>query len=285
MLKLTRQLYTWTGDARYFDYYERVMWNHRLGTIYPETGATMYYLSHTPGAWKTFGTEDQSFWCCTGTGVEEYAKLADSIYFHDDEGVFVNLFIPSELNWAARGFRLRQETKFPQQPGTTLVVGADRPVQLTLRLRMPEWLAGRGSVTVNGKPLEASAGAGGYLALTRTWKGGDRIEMALPMDLHVAAMPDDPTLQAVLYGPLVLAGDLGSQGLTKDMIVGPEGPEVDRLPLETPGFRTAGADPKEWMRPAGEPLTFRTTGQPRDITFAPLNRIFDKRYSVYWRVG
>jgi DUF1680 family protein len=285
MLKLTRQLYTWTGDPRYFDYYERVMLNHRLGTIYPETGATMYYLSHTPGAWKTFGTEDQSFWCCTGTGVEEYAKLTDSIYFHDDEGVFVNLFIPSELNWAGRGFRLRQETKFPEQPGTTLVVGADRPVQLTLRLRVPEWLAGRGSVTVNGKPLEASAGPGGYLALTRTWTTGDRIEMALPMDLHVAAMPDDPALQAVLYGPLVLAGDLGSQGLTKGMIVGPEGPEVDRLPLEIPGFRAAGADPKEWIRPTGEPLTFRTTGQPRDITLAPLNRIFDKRYSVYWRVG
>ena len=244
MLKLTRQLYTWTGDPRYFDYYERVMLNHRLGTIYPETGATMYYLSHTPGAWKTFGTEDQSFWCCTGTGVEEYAKLTDSIYFHDDEGVFVNLFIPSELNWSARGFRLRQETKFPQQPGTTLVVGADRPVQLTLRLRVPEWLAGRGSVTVNGKPLEASAGPGGYLTLTRTWMSGDRIEMALPMDLHVAAMPDDPALQAVLYGPLVLAGDLGSQGLTKEMIVGPEGPEVERLPLEIPGLKTAGADPK-----------------------------------------
>ncbi len=285
MLKLTRQLYTWTGDPRYFDYYERIMLNHRLGTIYPETGATMYYLSHTPGAWKTFGTENESFWCCTGTGVEEYAKLTDSIYFHDDEGVFVNLFIPSELNWAARGFRLRQETRFPEQPGTTLVVGADRPIQLTLRLRVPEWLAGRGSVTVNGKPLEASAGPGGYLALARTWANGDRIEMALPMDLHVSAMPDDPALQAVLYGPLVLAGDLGSQGLTKQMIVGPEGPEVERLPLEIPSFRTAGADPKEWMRPADEPLTFRTSGQPRDITFAPLNRMFDKRYSVYWRVG
>jgi DUF1680 family protein len=109
--------------------------------------------------------------------------------------------------------------------------------------------------------------------------------MALPMDLHVAAMPDDPALQAVLYGPLVLAGDLGSQGLTKEMIVGPEGPEVDRLPLEIPSFRTAGADPKEWIRPTGEPLTFRTTGQPRDITLAPLNRLFNKRFSVYWRVG
>jgi len=285
MLKLTRQLYTWTGDPRYFDYYERVMFNHRLGTIHPETGATMYFLSLTPGAWKTFGTEDDSFWCCTGTGVEEYAKLADSIYFHDDEGVFVNQFIASELNWAERGFRLRQETKFPKQQATALVVDADRPVELSLRLRMPEWLAGRASVAVNGKPLEASAGPGGYLSLTRTWSTGDRIEMALPMDLHVAAMPDDPALQAVLYGPLVLAGDLGSQGLTRKMIVGPQGPETGSLPIEIPRFQSAGKDLKEWIRPQGEPLTFRTAGQPRDITLTPLNRIFDKRYSVYWKVG
>ena len=285
MLKLTRHLYTWTADPRYFDFYERTLFNHRLGTIYPETGATMYYLSHTPGAWKTFGTEDRSFWCCTGTGVEEYAKLTDSIYFHDEEGVFVNLFIPSELNWASRGIRLRQETRFPEEPATTLVVGADRPVQFTLRLRVPEWLAGRGSMKVNGKPLEASAAPGGYLALTRTWTNGDRIEMGLPMGLHVEAMPDDPALQAVLYGPLVLAGDLGSKGLTKEMTVGPEGPELENLPLDVPGIRTTAADPQEWLRPGGDPLTFHITGQPRDIVLGPLNRIFDKRYSVYWRVG
>jgi DUF1680 family protein len=285
MMKLTRQLYTWTGDPRYFDYYERVMFNHRLGTIHPETGATMYFLSLTPGAWKTFGTEDDSFLCCTGTGVEEYAKLTDSIYFHDDEGVFVNQFIASELNWADRGFRLRQETSFPEQPRTALVVNAERPVQLSLRLRMPEWLAGRGVVAVNGKPLETSANPGSYLTLTRTWTTGDRIEIALPMDLHVVAMPDDPALQAVLYGPLVLAGDLGSQGLTKDMIIGPQGPETKSLPLDIPGFHPAGKDLNQWIRPQAAPLEFRTTGQPRDIALTPLNRFFDKRYSVYWKVS
>jgi len=285
MLKLTRHLYSWTADPRYFDYYERTLLNHRLGTIHPETGATMYYLSHTPGAWKTFGTEDQSFWCCTGTGVEEYSKLTDSIYFHDDDGVFVNLFIPSELDWAEKGLRLRQETKFPEQPGTSLVVSADRPVQLTLRLRMPEWLDGRGSVTLNSKPLEASAAPGSYLTITRTWKGGDRIEMGLPMGLRISAMPDDAGLGAVLYGPIVLAGELGSQGLTKEMIVGPEGPDVEHLPLEIPSFKAAGAAPKDWIQPAGEPLAFRTTGQARDVTLAPLNRMFDKRYSIYWRVS
>ena len=285
MLKLTRHLYSWTADPRYFDYYERTLLNHRLGTIHPETGATMYYLSHTPGAWKTFGTEDQSFWCCTGTGVEEYSKLTDSIYFHDDDGVFVNLFIPSELDWAEKGFRLRQETKFPEQPTTSLVVNADRPVQLTLRLRMPEWLDGRSSVTLNGKPLEASAAPGSYLTITRIWKGGDRIEMALPMGLRISAMPDDAGLEAVLYGPIVLAGDLGSQGLTKEMIVGPEGPDVEHLPLEIPSFKAAGAAPRDWIQPASEPLAFRTTGQARDVTLAPLNRLFDKRYSIYWRVS
>jgi DUF1680 family protein len=87
MLKLTRHLYAWTGDPRYFDYYERTLLNHRIGTILAEKGYTQYYLSLTPGAWKTFNNEEHSFWCCTGTGVEEYSKLNDSIYWHDGSGV------------------------------------------------------------------------------------------------------------------------------------------------------------------------------------------------------
>jgi DUF1680 family protein len=285
MMKLTRHLYGWTADPRYFDRYERMLLNHRLGTIHPETGATQYYLSLTPGAWKTFGTEDQSFWCCTGTGVEEYSKLNDSIYWHDDDGVFVNLFIPSELSFAEKGFHLRQETNFPETERTTLVMKVDRPVQLALRLRIPEWLGSSASVRVNGKPLDASAGPGSYLAISRTWKSGDRVELDLPMRLRVEAMPDDPHLQAVLYGPLVLAGDLGSAGLTKELVVGPEGPQVGRHPTGVPSFRAASDDLSSWIKPGDKPLTFRTTNQAQDVTLEPLNRIFDKRYSVYWQVG
>ncbi len=283
MLKLTRQLYSWSADPRLFDYYERVLLNHRLGTIRPQSGATMYYLSHTPGAWKTFGTEDKSFWCCTGTGVEEYAKLNDSIYWRDNEGIYVNLFIPSELNWSEKGFRLRQETKFPEQPRTGLAVSADKPVRLALRLRIPSWLDASPTVRVNGKPLEVSAAPGSYLALTRVWNTGDRIEMDLPMQLHIEAMPDDPTLQAVLYGPLVLAGDLGAEGLTETMIIGPGGPEK-MPPVELPSFRASGG-PASWIKPAGKPLTFRTAGQQKDVTLVPLNGIFDRRYSIYWQVS
>src|SRR5579872_61546 len=217
MLKLTRHLYQWTADPRYFDYYERSMLNMRLGTIQPETGHTQYYLSLTPGAWKTFNTEDNSFWCCTGTGVEEYSKLADSIYWHDGEGVYVNLFVASELNWTEKGFKLKQETRFPESGATILTIASEKPVQTTVRLRIPEWAAGA-AVKINGKKLEASSSPGSYLALSRAWKNGDRIELTLPLQLRAESMPDDPKQQAFLYGPLVLAGDLGTEGLTDPMI-------------------------------------------------------------------
>ena len=285
MLKLARHLYTWTADPRYFDYYERALLNHRIGAIQPGTGHTQYYLSLTPGAWKTFDTEDQSFWCCTGTGVEEFSKLTDSIYWHDDDGVYVNLFIPSELNWPEKGFGLRQDTRFPDQPRTALTVTADKPVNLALRLRIPSWLVSAPTVKLNGRLLEATASPGSYLTLARTWKKADRVEMELPMSLHIESMPDDPKLQAILYGPLVLAGDLGAQGLTDQLITGPMGPRVQALPIEIPTFRAAAADPASWIKPGDKPLSFRTTGQQKDVALVPLNSIFDKRYSVYWEVA
>jgi DUF1680 family protein len=284
MLKLTRHLYGWKPEPGYFDYYERALFNHRLGTIQPKTGYTQYYLSLTPGAWKTFNTEDRSFWCCTGTGVEEFSKLNDSIYWRDEEGLFVNLFIPSELNWEEKGFRLRQETKFPEQQGTTLTVAAAKAAPMAVRLRIPAWTRSA-SVKINGRAVDVTPTPGSYLTLTRPWKSGDRIEMTLPMHLSVEAMPDDPRTQAFLYGPIVLAGDLGAEGLTEQMIVGPNAPQMRRLPLEVPTFKAAGADPATWIKPAGGPLTFRTTGQARDVTLAPLNSLFGKRYSVYWQVG
>jgi DUF1680 family protein len=283
MLKLTRHLYGWKGEPGYFDYYERALFNHRLGTIEPKTGHTQYYLSLTPGAWKTFNFEDKSFWCCTGSGVEEYSKLNDSIYWRDEDGVLVNLFIPSELTWEEKGLKLRQETKFPEQESTTLTVTAAKPAAMAMKLRIPAWTRGA-AVKVNGKPIDVTPTPGSYLTLTRTWKAGDKVELSLPMRLTVEAMPDDPKTQAFLYGPIVLAGDLGSEGLTEQMLTGPSAPRPQRVPLEIPTFKTTSADPASWIKPAGAPLTFRTTGQSRDVTLVPLNSLFGKRYSVYWQV-
>jgi DUF1680 family protein len=284
MLKLARHAYSWTADPRYFDYYERILINHRIGTIQPDTGYTQYYLSLTPGAWKTFNTEDQSFWCCTGTGVEEYSKLNDSIYWQDADGIYVNLFIPSELNWTEKGFHLTQETKFPEDGITTLRIRTEKPVQMLVRLRIPEWAAGT-AVKINGKAVEATAGPGSYLTLNRSWKTGDRIEMTMPMKLRVEKMPDNRQQQAFLYGPVVLAGDLGASGLNGSLIVGPNAPRMRDMPIEVPIFRSSGADPTSWIKPTDTPLSFRTTGQATNVSLVPLNSIFGKRYSVYWQVS
>ena len=286
MLKLTRHLYQWTGDPRYFDYYERVLLNHRLGTIHPQTGATMYFLSHTPRAWKTFSAENDSFWCCTGTGVEEYSKLGDSIYFHDDDGLCVNLFIASELNWREKNLSLIQKTNFPEESGTTFSISVAKPTQLTLRLRAPAWLASDASVKLNGKAMGVSASPGSYLSIKRVWQNGDRVELALPMALRAEPLPDDQTLRAFCYGPLVLAGDLGNEGLTPEKIVGLQGPEMAKTTFAVPEVKTAGTELASWIKPDGaRPLAFRITGQPNEFHLAPLNSIFDKRYSIYWRVG
>jgi uncharacterized protein len=301
MMKLARQLYSWNPDPAYFDYYERVLLNHRIGTIRPGAGHSQYYLSLTPGVWKTFGTEDQTFWCCTGSGVEEYSKLNDSIYWRDDQGVYVNLFIPSELDWVEKGLRIRQETRFPESESTSLTIAAARPGAMTIRLRVPGWLQTAPAVRLNGRALESSAAPGNYVSIRREWKDGDRIDMELPMRLRIEAMPDDPGIQAFLYGPLVLAGDLGNAGLTEAHISGPNlrvgasGVEQWGSPLaatnsippipaiDIPGFKAKLAI-DDWIKPENTRLTFRTTGQKQDVTLVPLNRLFDRRYAVYWQV-
>ncbi len=283
MLKLTRHLYTWTADPRYFDYYERTLYNHRIAAIDQTTGHTQYYLSIVPAAWKTFNSEDDSFWCCTGTGVEEFSKLSNSIYFRDADGLYVNLFIPSELNWKEKGLKLRQETAFPEKASTRLILTPQEPVKFALRIRVPYW-SPEMTVKVNGQIVPASASPGSYLTLNRTWKAGDQIEVELPMRLHIERMPDNPSVQAVLYGPLVLAGDLGAKGLTEEAVVGQEGPDLDAVAkVDVPSFRPASDDPGSWIKPDGE-LTFRTTGQAEDVTLRPFDRLFGKRYSVYWNV-
>ena len=296
MLKLARALYALNPDPRYFDYYERVLLNHRIGTIQPNTGHTQYYLSLTPGVWKTFGTEDQTFWCCTGSGVEEYSKMNDSIDWRDARGLYVNLFVPSELDWSERGFRLKLETRYPESENVALTVAAAKPGAMAVRTRVPGWLQTAPSVTLNGKRLDTSAEPGSYLTLNREWKTGDRIELRLPMAVRAEAMPDDPNCPAFLYGPLVLAGDLGGVGLSPAHIrVGAPNVEqngsplaqANRVPpvpdLAIPAFRAPGRDPASWITPGDKPLTFRTTGQRTDVDLVPLNSLFNSRYAVYWQ--
>ena len=162
MMKLARHLYSWSADSRLIDYYERNLVNHRLGAIEPETGHTTYFLSLAPGAWKTTCTEDATFWCCTGTGVEEFAKLNDTIYAHDDDSLFVNLYFASTVNWKERGVRLKQTTTFPESERTELTIEKTPAKAWTLRLRIPAWTTAENFVAINGKRLEAAGTPGSY---------------------------------------------------------------------------------------------------------------------------
>ena len=284
MLKLTRHLFGWSPAARYFDYYERAWFNGILGTMNPKNGLTMYYVPLATGYWKVFASPRGSFWCCTGTGVESFSKLADSIYFHDENSLYVNLFVASELDWQEKGIRIRQITTFPSQGETRLRISTAKPAQLAVRVREPYWTDGKMTVAVNGKPVDA-ARAGGYFVVDRIWGNGDELHATLPMNLHVHSMPDDGTLQAIMYGPLVLAGDLGHEGLTEAMRRGGDNPPEMPKPAAAPEFVAESSDPRSWIEPVPRaPLGFRTKGQSRDISMLPLNRIVDQRYGVYWRV-
>ena len=283
MMKLTRHLFSWTGEAATMDYYERTLFNSRLGTQDSE-GMKMYYLSLYPGLWKTFGKRFDSFWCCTGTGSEEYAKLGNTIYFHDGQGLYVNLFIASELSWPEKKVTVVQETSFPEEEGTTLTIKTGAPVHMPVHMRVPYWATNGVTVSINGKKQEVAAKPSSYLTLDRTWNDGDKIEVAMPMSLHLAPLPDDPATQAAMYGPLVLAGRLGSRGLLEDHMYGPLGPDEARA-IPVPALIGSGDKP-DWVEQVkGQTLAFQTAGQKETIDLAPLYQNYDERYTVYWKVN
>jgi len=288
MLKLTRHLFTWEPSAETMDYYERALFNQILGSQDPETGMVMYYCPLRPGAFKTYSTPDDSFWCCVGTGLENHGKYGDSIYFHDDRTLYVNLFIPSELTWRKKGLMVRQETGFPDEGKTTLTIRSDRPQRLSVAIRYPTWALAGISLSANGTVQEVNATPGSYVTVDREWRTGDRVEVELPMTVHLEAMPDDPNTVALLDGPIVLAGDLGTTGLENARRYGPSAPQLGRIPpIVVPslvGDRESLPTRIEPVR--GSPLHFRTVGlgRPNDVELAPFYRLYRSRYTVYWKL-
>ena len=282
MLKLTRHVISWTGDPRVADFSERALFNAVLGTQNPQDGMTMYFVPLAGGYWKTYASPLESFWCCTGTGVESFAKLGDSIYFHDDDSLWVNLFIASRVDWAEKGLTLEQHTRFPEQQGTTLRFGLKQPVELTLRLRVPSWAVKGISVRLNEAPLEVHARPSSYLEIKRTWKDGDTLEVEMPMSLHLDPMPDDPNLAAILYGPIVLVGRLDelSNEQRNEHNTSPSG-----SPCPVPWFTVDDNDLNSWIEPSGSrPLEFRTRGRQTNVTLEPSYSLFGHHYAVYWEI-
>jgi len=277
MLKLTRHLFEWDPRAEYADYYERALYNHILSSQNPESGMMCYYLPLRSGSRKVYNGFDDSFWCCTGTGVENHAKYGDSIYFHDGErAIYVNLFIASELNWNAKGLKLRQETGYPEDQITRLILTCEQPVELALRIRHPSWTESGFAVTLNGEPQTLESKPGSYAEISRLWKTGDTLEVALPFRLRTEGFRDNPNRLAFLHGPLVLCAEVDTNRPIPAIVT-----ETGHL---LAGLQAVANRPSTF---AGSPRLFRRAGDSAGagVVLEPLFRMHgDRHYAVYWDV-
>jgi DUF1680 family protein len=283
MMKLERLVFGWTGDARWMDAYERSLLNCRLGTQNAQ-GLKQYFFPLAAGYWRAYHSAEDSFWCCTGTGVEEFAKFTDTIYFHRGGDVYVNQFIASTLDWRDEGLKIEQSTRFPREQGTTLKIASAPPKMRTIHVRIPGWTTAAVEVKVNGRLLEAVADPGSYLAIRRVWKDGDTISLSLPMELRTEALAGDDSSAAAMYGPLVLAADLGAGPADGPSKIIPDGSTVPKglaKPDQLP--KAAGAN---WVstESTGE-LRFKAAAESGSLDVLPMYEVRDQKYSVYWQMG
>jgi DUF1680 family protein len=272
MLRLTRHVFGWNPTTQVSDFYERALLNHIRATQHPD-GRVIYNLSLKPGHHKEYQSAYTGFTCCVGTGLENHVRYGDAIYFHDNAGLWVNLYLASELQWRDRAVVLRQQTSWPNGDSATIRIECKEPQAFALRLRRPHWAKEGLSIRVNGEPHAAQMASSGYAQVQRTWQSGDRVDIRFPMTLRTESMPDNPKRIAVFYGPTLLAADLGP-------VEDPTAQHADFVPV----LLTQNRPATEWLKPSElRSLHFRTTGvgKPHDIRLVPFHRLHDRRYTVY----
>jgi hypothetical protein len=287
MLKLTRELFALEPSAAKMDFYERALYNDILASQDPDTDMFTYFMSLKPGHFKIYSTPENSFWCCVGTGMENDAKYGDTIYFHDAGSLWVNLFIASELSWPEKNLSVRQETKFPESDTAVLKFKMAAPATFALKIRHPEWATAGLKISVNGKKQKIQSTPGSYAMVQREWRDGDTVKIELPMNLHTEFLPDTTNEIALLYGPIVLAGELGTNGMPARVYASGQG-DFNRVPdPSAPMFATTSDKLLKHVKPVrGQPLTFRThgIGRPQEVTLIPFYEMHHERYTVYWKL-
>ena len=301
MLRQTEALFETEPSADKIDYYERVLFNHLLSTHDPILGRTIYYTPPKPGASRTYSDEFDSMWCCTGTGFEAPGKYGQMVFTHapDESAVTVQLFAPSTLDWKERGVKLRQETTFPYGETSCVKVEAvGKDSNFTVKVRRPTWAGDGFAVYVNGRAVSMKPPSGGlveaalptYIPLAREWKAGDRIDIEFPMSLRAEYLPGSKKYVAFFYGPTLLVGDLGSEGLKQcDYIAHPAASSTSSWklgkPLPMPQVPASAADdPANCLeRTTGGPIVFHLKGS--DILLKPMYDLHFSRYTMYWRLA
>lgn len=324
ILRITRELFKLTGDVKYADYYETTLRNAIMGSIDTYNGTTSYFTPMATGYFKFFGEADPAnnmYWCCTGTGMENFTKLGDSIYFHNDNSIVVNQYVASVLNWKEKGFTLTQSSDVTKSDTATFTVSTSASQSLDIYLRIPEWISGPAYIAVNDETIADADIDNGYVKLSRAWANGDKITIRYPMTVQAIGLPDNNTAYAFRYGPTLLAAKLGTERMdlkngdnltwaganlsaASYKVVGSEESRLtigynttNRKILGTETLAINDSTLEEYMtniadnlvrNEASDTLEFKLNGTDADdnfdggLTFVPFNTLNEERYGIYW---
>lgn len=296
MLKVALNYFQSTGELEHMDYFERALYNHILASQDPESGGVTYYTALMPGFFKSYskGFDLEGIWCCVGTGMENHSKYGEAIYFHNHKDLYVNLFIPSELSWEEKGLKLTLNTKFPEEDVFTMEIDEKGSFTDQIYLRYPGWVKGSIRITINDVPVKVEGDSGGYIRLASNWEAGDVIKVEIPQEFHLEAAKDDPNMVAIFRGPLVMAGELGT-----DKMPGPDlvrhahnyyknwVPPTDDIPT----LVVNKLDPESWLASVkGSALQYKTVkagmlkGKSKEVSLIPYYKMHHQRYNVYWKM-
>lgn len=305
MLKMTKLLHMITGDVRYADWYENTFLNSIMSSQNPETGMTTYFQPMASGYFKVYGEPFNRFWCCTGSGMENFTKLGESFYFSKDNMLVVNQYIASALEWKAQNVSITQITDIPKTNTSTLRI--EGYFEGMICLRLPEWLAAKETIVLNGHPagyttfggkLNDNGVRGGYAVLEGIFQPGDEITVTLPMKVRAYALPDSGNTYAFKYGPVVLSALLGTKDMEKtitgvDVIIPqnrvfekdivPSGSEVVTISEGTAADFMANIDSHMERCEESDELLFRLTGTDSDLSFVTHYKQHKERYGLYFR--
>ncbi|AEU38435.1 glycoside hydrolase family 127 protein [Granulicella mallensis] len=282
MIKMARDLFSLDPQARYADFIERADLNAILGGQDPEDGRVSYMVPVGRGVQHEYQDKFESFTCCVGSQMETHAFHAYGIYSESGNKLWVSQYDPTTVDWASQGMKLEMVTNLPMGDSAALKITSGKTKVFTIALRRPYWVGAGFSVKVNGETLQNTSTPDTYIEINRKWKVGDTVEIVLPKTLRKEALPDNPNRMAIMWGPLVLAGDLGPEVSRRH-----SGGQGGVAPEPAPALITAEQNVDGWLKPvAGKDGVFRTAnvGLKQNIEFAPFYEMPRRRYAIYWDV-
>lgn len=286
MLKLTRELFKITGDKKYADFYENTFINAILSSQNPETGMTTYFQPMATGFFKVYSSETEHFWCCTGSGMENFSKLADSIYFTDEKGVYIMRYTSSSVKLQQKGITITQSVCLPEVKLTVKGAG-----ECDIVLRVPDWCEGNIEIKINGEPCAEKA-IDGFVRISKTFADGDVITLSMPMKIKAYSLPDNENAVAFKYGPYVLSADLGNDNLQKSTTgVDVTVPLLDSSINDV--IRIEKGSIKQWLsdiknnlvQKGNDSLVFELKGTDRELVFTPHYKQHTSRYGIYFTLA